>query len=123
MSDGKTVLKLAGWAIVELMGHRRLAGWATDEEVAGVTMLRIDVPEVGGHAACTQYYHPQAIYCLTPTTEDVARVVAERDRPQPVHPWEIRSREGYRPDATPAQVREDDDEDDIPFEEREEASR
>jgi hypothetical protein len=42
----------SGWAIIELMGHRRLAGWLSEEEVAGAAFLRIDVPEHAS-AVCT----------------------------------------------------------------------
>lgn len=75
------------WAILELMGHRRLAGRVTEEEVAGVNMLRIDVPR--GDGFTTQYYGAAAIYCITPTTEAVARDVASMNQPQPVSPWEV----------------------------------
>lgn len=33
-----------GWAILELMGHRRLGGRVSQVEQYGVPMLRIDVP-------------------------------------------------------------------------------
>ena len=31
------------WAILELMGHRRLAGKVTEQEIGGANMIRIDV--------------------------------------------------------------------------------
>lgn len=31
------------WAILELMGHRRLAGFITEQEIGGSAMLRLDV--------------------------------------------------------------------------------
>lgn len=92
-----------GWAILELMGHRRLAGWVTETELAGQGVLRLDVPrsaaddEMGEEHGdpeeerwlATQFYAPSALYCLTPVDEDVARGLAERQRPHPVHPWEL----------------------------------
>lgn len=77
-----------GWAILELMGHRRLAGYVTEQEVAGQGMLRLDVPGADGRAA-TQFYSPAAVYCITPTTEDVATAVAASRRPTPVSRWEL----------------------------------
>lgn len=65
-----------GWAILELMGHRRLGGCVAPVDQYGAPMLRIDVPESGIYPAYTQYYSPASIYCLTPTTEDAARRVA-----------------------------------------------
>lgn len=42
-----------GWAIVELMGHRRLAGYVRQAEQFGVAMLRLDVPEHPWVDGCT----------------------------------------------------------------------
>lgn len=111
-----------GWAILELMGHRRLAGWVEEVQLAGHGMIRLDVPEHPWQNGCTcgsaapdstnhelhaphcqmfrvpdeekpadvyatQFYSPAALYCLTPTTEPVARSI--RSRPAPVHAFEL----------------------------------
>ncbi len=82
-----------GWCILELLGHRRLAGYVTAVEVAGHGMLRLDVPDepgpTGQEYVVTQFYSPNALYCLTPTTEEVARRVATGARPTPVARWEL----------------------------------
>jgi ABC-type Zn uptake system ZnuABC Zn-binding protein ZnuA len=78
-----------GWAIVELMGHRRLAGLVSQAEQYGVAMLRLDVPATEGAQAATQFYGGSSIYCITPVSEDLARRVAERTAPAPVHTWEL----------------------------------
>jgi hypothetical protein len=62
----------------------------------------------------TQFYGGSSIYCLTPTTEEVARGVATRARPTPVHAWELprAAIETY----VPSSPDEDDDADeDRPF--------
>lgn len=90
-----------GWAILELMGHRRLAGYVTEEEIAGAGMIRIDVPGEDGEMVATQYYSPSALYCLSPVTEELARAVARNNQPTPVTRYElppVRSREDP-PDA------------------------
>lgn len=79
----------SGWAILELMGHRRLGGMVSEVEFAGGKFVRIDVPGDGDEAVATQLYGASAIYCLTPTTEEMARAVARRNRPEPVHRWEL----------------------------------
>jgi hypothetical protein len=77
-----------GWAIVEIMGHRRLAGFVTEQQLAGAGFLRLDIvgrdtvideddgPEValkgGFEGGVTQFYSPSAVYCVTPTTQDIA---------------------------------------------------
>lgn len=77
-----------GYAILELMGHRRLAGFVRETTIAGVGMLRIDVPMPDGKTA-TQFYPPSALYCLTPTTEEIARHIAQNNQPRPVQVWEL----------------------------------
>lgn len=79
----------AEWVILELLGHRRLAGHLTEQEIAGKGFLRLDIPAVDGQPAATQLYSPAAVYCITPTTEEVARAVATGNRPAPVQRWEL----------------------------------
>ncbi len=90
-----------GWAIVELMGHRRLAGYVCEQQVAGAAFLRLDIPGDGGTVA-TQLYSPAAVYCITPTTEATARKVASGSRIAPVQRWEL-------PPAVDAECVDDDD--------------
>lgn len=99
-----------GWAILELMGHRRLGGWVSEVEFAGGKFVRLDVPAVlsrderaalppsdgGGPPApaeihATQLYGASAIYCLTPTDEATARMVARASVAAPVSRWELPS--------------------------------
>lgn len=72
-----------GWFVVEMMGHRKLAGYVREVTVAGAGLLRVDVPgdEAAGVQPATQFYPPSAIYCLTPTTEEIARTAARSWRP------------------------------------------
>lgn len=103
------------WAILELMGHVKLAGRVTEEERFGSKMGRIDVPDcipcdckgadqIHGNdrfdcPKCkgsgflekftTHYFGGGSIYRLTPTSEEVARAVAANHKPQPISPWEL----------------------------------
>lgn len=83
------------WAILELMGHRRLAGLVQEVQIGGASFLRIDVPETAENARqsdhfTTQFYAPSAVYCITPTTEAIARRVASNIGFEPVHPYDLR---------------------------------
>lgn len=94
-----------GWAIVELMGHRRLAGFVTEQTLAGVGFLRLDIvgkqtkvdeddgPDVALHGGfeggVTQFYSPSAVYCITPTTQDIAVTLGRRSAPAPVSRYEL----------------------------------
>lgn len=67
------------FAVVELMGHHQIAGRVTEESIAGVNMLRVDVPELSperpGH---TKYFGGGSIYAIHPCSEELARQVADR---------------------------------------------
>ena len=76
-----------GWAIVELMGHRTLAGFVSEVEQFGEKHMRIDVPS---EPRVTQFYGGKAIFSLTPTTEKIATEFARDGSRQlmPVYGWD-----------------------------------
>lgn len=76
-----------GWAIVELMGHRVIAGQVSEASQYGTAMLRVDVPgKEDGSACVTQFYGGSAIYSMTPCDKATACEVLKRryDLPDPV---------------------------------------
>ncbi len=68
-----------GYAIVELMGRNVIAGYVSEQTIAGVAMLRIDVPAVGEIEKYTKFVSGGAIYGITPTTQEIA--AARRSAP------------------------------------------
>jgi hypothetical protein len=78
--------RFAEWCVVELMGHRRLAGFLTEVEIAGRGFLRLEIPST---PPATQLYNPTSVYAITPTTEDTARRVATLTAVSPVQRWEL----------------------------------
>lgn len=99
----------ASWAIVELMGHVKIAGYVTVENLAG-PMLRIDVPETENSQAFTKFVASASIYALTPCSEAVARRVAEIICTRPVAAFDLREPAQVVPRITQV-VDEDDDSD------------
>jgi hypothetical protein len=99
---------LESWAILELMGHRRLAGYLREVELAGGKFLRLDIPAKDGEMLTTQLYSPSAVYCITPTTEEIARAVAAQNQPSPVHLFELRQLQGPREEAEEGNIDRDD---------------
>lgn len=75
------------WAIVELMGHVKLAGRLTEEEKFGCKVGRLDIPD--GEGFVTQYFGGASIYRITIVTEEVARQVTRKTAPAPVSPWDF----------------------------------
>jgi hypothetical protein len=99
------------WAIVELMGHRKLAGKVSEQTIASAAFLRIDVPEQDERPAATQFYSAGAVYAITPCTEQTARdSMAAMSAVAPVSRWELPQRiEAPKVDSSAV---DDDDDDD-----------
>lgn len=72
------------WAIVELMGHKVVAGKVSKSELVGPPKLRVDVPATSIYPEFTQLYGDAAIYCVTFVSEEVARRTAEANKTNPV---------------------------------------
>jgi hypothetical protein len=112
--------KFDAWGIVEVMGHKRFAGRITEQQLAGSALVRVDVPAVTTRRGepCNEYSKligVGSIYCITPTTEEVARkaatVLAEHDfSPLPVYIPEERQLA-----AVTAPQTDDDDDHDLPL--------
>lgn len=77
-----------GWAILELLGRRRLIGYLSAVTFAGAPFVRIEVLSADGGQS-TQYYSPQAVYAITPTTEETARRAASLNTVAPINRWEL----------------------------------
>ena len=107
------------FAIVELMGHNMIAGYVTEQIIAGAAFVRIDVPDV---IACpdaslsvpgfTKLFGPAAIYAITPTDETTARQAAVNLTTRPVSPWIVPD---GRQRLAPPTIGEDDDDHDCPY--------
>ena len=70
---------LETWAVVEVMGHKRFAGFITEQVVAGSAFVRIDVPAIGESLpAFTKLLGASSIYAITPCTEETARAFAAK---------------------------------------------
>ena len=84
-----TAEKFEAWAIIELFGHNQIAGRCTEQNVAGINMLRVDVPETDHNPPFTRLLGNGAIYAINPVTEDVAIAWAKSLHVQPLQSWDI----------------------------------
>jgi len=109
---GDTTPALDEWMILELLGHRRLAGRVREVQVAGAGFLRLDIPAAGDDPGRTQLIAPSAVYALHPVDEATATAAAHTWRPQPVQRWELRQPALA---AHPVDDEVDEDDEDGPF--------
>ena len=105
MSDEQTTIE--GWAILELFGHQKLAGYVRTAIIGTSGMLRVDVPEVDTAPAFTRFYGPGAIYSLTLVTEDIARAALRELRPVAVTVYMPRQLAAPRAELRSARIDDD----------------
>ena len=78
-----------GYVILEIMGHRKLGGYIKEQTIASTNFIRLDTFNEEGEVAATQFYNPSSIYCITPTTKEIAIAYGLRNQPAPVQNWEL----------------------------------
>lgn len=93
------------WAVLELMGHRRLGGLVTETLIAGSPFIRIDIhirefEGESGDKITTQFYSPASVYSIIPVGQAEARAVAAYNRQEPVYPYEVRQITAPDPSAS-----------------------
>ena len=85
------------WALVELMGHQKIAGRVTEKTLAGAPFLQVDVPDGEGKPAYTRLYAPGAIYCINPIAQQIAIGWAKAHKPAPVQIYDLRQLAADKP--------------------------
>lgn len=79
------------WCVVELMGHRRVGARVSEAQIAGSSFIRLEIPREHDDQCelyTTQFYNPSAVYCITPTTKQIARALAKQFSP-PVSRYDL----------------------------------
>lgn len=106
----------AEWAIVEVMGHKRFAGYVTEQTIGGSSFVRVDVPDVATNEpgkslpAFTKLLGAGSIYAITPCTEETARAFAKQSQERAFATYEAPRLPA--PNTQPAAVQYDDDDTD-----------
>lgn len=78
--------RFAQWAIVEIMGHKKFAGFVSEQTIGGTAFVRVDVPEIVLETAdrvlpaFSKLFGAGSIYCISPCTEETARAFAAQMR-------------------------------------------
>lgn len=78
------IVKFEQWAVVEIMGHRKFAGFVSEQSIGGSSFVRVDIPESETRGeklpAFTKLFGSGSIYCISPCTEETARAFASQIR-------------------------------------------
>lgn len=77
------------WALVELMGHNKIAGLLTEHKFGNQSMLRVDVPAIGDIPAFSKVFSVSAVYAINPVSEETARSYAGLLKAKPLDVWDM----------------------------------
>lgn len=77
------------WALVELMGHLKIAGKCTEIKFGNNSMLRIDVPAIDPLPAFSKIVSVTAVYAINPMTEPEATEYAKNLKSTPLDKWDM----------------------------------
>lgn len=80
-----------GWCVVELMGHVTLAGFVSEQEIAGSKLIRIDIPDSATGPAFTKLVGAGSIYGITPVDEATVVAMCSERAQRPFSAWELQS--------------------------------
>lgn len=78
------------WALVELFGHTKIAGKVSEQQIAGSSFVRVDVPKTSTQPEFTRTFNPSAVYAFNWCTEEMVNMYAERIDEKPVTVYDIR---------------------------------
>lgn len=66
-----------GWAIVELLGHRVLSGYARTVPLLGTEALRLDVALPDDEPLYTEFFFAHSIYGIVPVAQEDAQAARQ----------------------------------------------
>ena len=89
MKDTQDQHHFSHWALVELMGHQKIAGWVTEQSIAGVPFLRVDIPDKEGQTRFSRFYAPAAVYCISPVDKQIAIGLVLKMETEPVARYQL----------------------------------
>jgi hypothetical protein len=108
----ETAEKFEQWCILEIMGHQTYAGKVSEQTLGGASFVRIDIPETKAAPAFSKLFGAGSIYCITPVSEQVARMRAENLQQTPLSIYDLPEavRERLRTPALTGPHNDDEDE-------------
>jgi hypothetical protein len=89
MMDATEKPRFEEWCILELFGHQRIAGRVSEQVLGSGSFIRVDVPSIDDKPGFTRLYGASAIYSVTVTDEQTARLAVKAYQVQPLERWTI----------------------------------
>lgn len=81
--------KFESWALVEIMGHIKVAGMATTMNFGNTVMLKVDIPETQYQPSFSRMFGMSSIFSIIPVDEKTARLHAESYRSSPILSYDV----------------------------------
>jgi hypothetical protein len=80
--------RFESWAVVDLFGHDKIAGYVTEISMAGKGFFRVDVPPMNGEEGYSKIFGPDAIYSMLPVaSKEVAMAACVSFAVRPLGTW------------------------------------
>lgn len=96
------------FAVVEMMGHRKIAGAIAQSELARGSLIRVDVFGADGAIERTEHVGTAAIYDITICSEQTAKAAAIAHCPRPSFVFDILKPQSERRQLPFTDAEEDD---------------
>lgn len=77
------------YAIIELFGRQKIAGKITEQLIGANSFIRVDIPKTKTISGFTRLFGQGAIYSITITDEETAKMAAEMYTPEPIERWKV----------------------------------
>lgn len=81
--------KFECWGLVEVMGHSRYAGKISEQSIGGCNFVRVDIPAFEDRPEFTKLLGQSSIFAITPTTEQIARGMAQQFHSTPISVYDL----------------------------------
>lgn len=77
------------YAVVEMLGHRKIIGVIEKSDYSPGNLIRVDVLNAEGEIDRTEHIGTGSIYCLTEVSEEAAKLSAKSNFSKPSIAWDI----------------------------------
>lgn len=85
----QTTEQFDAWALLEIMGHTKVAGKARTVPFGSTVMVHVDIPETTTQPTFTKWYSMSSIFSITFVTQELAQMHAEAYKIHPITEYSV----------------------------------